>query len=75
MMTRKDYVETATILRTAIEDAFEYHTDDPQTGYFCAESIQFVAEMFAEYFAKDNPNFDEDRFFEAVHTHVEKVSA
>lgn len=75
MMTRKDYVKTAEILQTAIRDAFDYHTDDPHTAYLCAESIQFVAEMFAEYFASDNPNFDEDRFFEAVHTHVEVVSA
>ena len=52
MMTRKDYVETASILNKFI-DRIESH-----------EFTDLVFE-FSEWFASDNPRFDEQRFFDA----------
>lgn len=52
MMTRKDYVETATILldhSDVVEDVVLYS----------------IAKDFANYFVKDNPRFDETRFLQA----------
>lgn len=56
MMTRKDYVVTAEILR----DAMPYDSD----------LILKVAEEFAHYFKQDNPRFDRSRFFDAVEENV-----
>ena len=50
MMTRKDYVETAQILKDhddLVEDII----------------LHSIAQDFANYFKKDNPRFDENRFF------------
>lgn len=52
MMTRKDYVETAQILS-------EQYSNQP-------ELVQIIADRFAEYFAKDNPRFDKNRFDNAI---------
>ena len=52
MMTRKDYVETATILldhSDVVEDVVLYS----------------IAKDFSNYFSKDNPRFDEVRFLKA----------
>ena len=67
MMTRKDYIATSEILREAISFAEENSPENSQALYHSIETIQFVAEQFAELFANDNPNFDEDKFFQAVH--------
>jgi len=32
------------------------------------ETIEHIASDFAEYFANENPRFDENRFLEAVYT-------
>lgn len=67
MMTRKDYIATSDILRGAIKFA-EYNSPENSMAVFHSiETIQFVAEQFADLFAKDNPNFNEDIFFKAVH--------
>ena len=53
MMTRKDYVATAEILSDVadvIDDVVLYA----------------LAKDFSNYFSKDNPRFDRDRFFRAV---------
>ena len=67
MMTRKDYVSTAEILNDAIAFAEENSPENSQALFHSIETIQFVAEQFAELFANDNKNFDEDKFFKAVH--------
>jgi hypothetical protein len=67
MMTRKDYINTAEILRDAIEFAKENSPENSQALYHSIEAITFVAEEFAEMFASDNKNFNEDLFFKAVH--------
>lgn len=53
MMTRKDYVATAEIL-SDWSDVMEY------------ETLYALAKDFSNYFSKDNPRFDRDRFFRAV---------
>ena len=58
MMTRKDYVETASILNKFI-DRIESH-----------EFTDLVFE-FSEWFASDNPRFDEQRFFDACMKEME----
>ena len=67
MMTRKDYIATAEILRDAISFAKDNSPENSQALYHSIETIQFVAEEFADLFANDNPNFNEDIFFKAVH--------
>ena len=58
MMTRKDYVETASILNKFI-DRIESH-----------EFTDLVFE-FSEWSASDNPRFDEQRFFDACMKEME----
>ena len=52
MMTRKDYVETAKILNKFINkiDSLEF---------------QDLVFEFSEWFASDNPRFDEQKFYDA----------
>lgn len=53
MMTRKDYVETANILNSKVDEIdFSILAD--------------LAEQFAEMFANDNPRFSHQRFIDAV---------
>jgi hypothetical protein len=52
MMTRKDYVIAAEILNQA-------YPENP-------DLVFDLANDFADYFAKDNPRFDRNRFFDAV---------
>lgn len=53
MMTRKDYVQTSEIL-SDWSDVMEYTT------------LYALAKDFADYFEKDNPRFDRNRFYSAV---------
>ena len=53
MMTRKDYIETANILNSKVDEIDFLILAD-------------VAEQFSEMFAKDNPRFDHQRFIDAV---------
>lgn len=66
MMTRRDYVEAARIFGFAIADAKKQHAENSREAFFAIENTMLIAELFAEYFAKDNPNFDEVRFFDAI---------
>jgi hypothetical protein len=52
MMTRKDYVETASILNK-FADTIDSHT------------FQDLIFEFSEWFASDNPRFDENKFYDA----------
>ena len=52
MMTRKDYVETAKIL--------QMFSNTIDSGDF-----QDLIFEFSEWFASDNPRFDEQKFFDA----------
>jgi hypothetical protein len=57
MMSRKDYISTAHILKAW------------STGFPGVEvsQIKFVVNNFADMFENDNPNFDRNRFKEAVY--------
>jgi hypothetical protein len=61
MMTRKDYVATAEILKFA--------SDKTHPALFSK-----IVNDFAEMFAKDNPRFDVNRFHEASGYNVPKLS-
>lgn len=65
-MTRKDYVETAKVLQSAISIAKWELEENSKELYFSLEQIQFIAESFAKMFASDNPRFNEEKFFDAV---------
>ena len=54
MMTRKDYVSTAQILNNC-----DLWVSEPNALYD-------LALEFSKMFASDNPNFDKDRFLNAV---------
>jgi hypothetical protein len=52
MMTRKDYVETAKILNNFVDVIDKNDFDD-------------LIFQFSEWFASDNPRFDEQKFYDA----------
>jgi len=62
MMTRKDYVATAEILK--------YASNKIHPAVFSK-----VVNDFAEMFAVDNPRFDVKRFHEASGYHVPKLTS
>ena len=57
MMSRKDYISTAHILKAWAN------------GFPAVEisQIKFVVNNFCEMFENDNPNFDRNRFKEAIY--------
>ena len=57
-MTRKDYIATANILSSYLEQAEE--------NILASLIVKSIAEDFADLFASDNPNFDEEKFLDAV---------
>jgi len=57
-MTRKDYIATANILSSYLEQAEE--------NILASLIVKSIAEDFADLFASDNPNFNEDKFLDAV---------
>ena len=65
-MTRKDYVKTAEILRSALENSKSELDENSKELFFAMDNTMFIAEKFAEFFAQDNPRFDENKFFEAI---------
>jgi hypothetical protein len=62
MMTRKDYIATAEILK--------YASDKTHPALFSK-----IVNDFAEMFAKDNDRFDVTRFHEASGYHVPKFTS
>ena len=62
MMTRKDYVATAEILR--------YCSDKIHPAIFSKVVVDF-----ALMFAKDNPKFDANKFYEASNYRVPKFTS
>jgi hypothetical protein len=52
MMTRKDYVETAKILNQFANEIY-------------SKQFQDLVFEFSEWFASDNPRFDENKFWDA----------
>ena len=62
MMTRKDYIATAEILK--------YASDKTHPALFSK-----MVNDFAEMFAKDNERFDVTRFHEASGYHVPKFTS
>jgi len=66
MMTRKDYVSTVKLLNSAIADSNKEWGENSHDAYVAIDTIVMVAEKFAELFAKDNSNFSEEIFFNAL---------
>jgi len=60
MMTRKDYVETAKILNLFAEN-IDSHV------------FQDLVFEFSEWFASDNPRFDENKFWDACVKEMENA--
>ena len=60
MMTRKDYIETANILNK-FADTIDSHT------------FQDLIFEFSEWFASDNPRFDENKFWDACVKQLENA--
>jgi hypothetical protein len=52
MMTRKDYIETAKILNQFVNE-------------IDSKQFQDLVFEFSEWFALDNPRFDENKFWDA----------
>lgn len=62
MLTRKHYHSIAEIFKQNLEEIKPIDSMLAQYGWAC---IACVAEELADYFEKDNPRFDRDRFLEA----------
>jgi hypothetical protein len=58
MMTRKDYVETAKILNQFVDGIDSHVFND-------------LVFEFSEWFASDNPRFDENKFYDACTKQIE----
>jgi hypothetical protein len=58
MMTRKDYVETAKILNMFVDGMDSHVFND-------------LVFEFSEWFASDNPRFDENKFYDACTKQIE----
>jgi Fe-S-cluster formation regulator IscX/YfhJ len=56
MMTRKDYVKTAEILKN-------YYDNNPVE----LSDFKYLVFDFVDWFAEDNPNFKEEKFLEAIY--------
>lgn len=52
-MTRKDYVATANILKDYLDE-------------LGIETMSDLVTDFSDYFQSDNPNFNADKFYQAV---------
>ena len=63
MMTRKDYVAVAKILN-------DYWENNPVE----ISDFKYLVLDFADMFAEDNPNFNEEKFLEAVYGKVSNDS-
>ena len=57
-MTRRDYVAAAKIIN-------DYFNKADQHDGLNANVHDFLINPFIEFFAKDNPRFDKDKFWEA----------
>jgi len=66
MMTRKDYISTVKILNSAIADSNKEWGENSHDAYVAIETVMLMAEKFAELFANDNSNFNEEIFFNAL---------
>lgn len=62
MMTRKDYVKTAKILS-------DYYNTNPVE----ISEFKYLVLDFCDMFAEDNPNFNEDKFLQAIYGKQESV--
>jgi len=62
MMTRKDYIATAEIMK--------YVSDKTHPALFSKVIVDF-----ASMFAKDNPKFDANKFYEASGYHVPQFNS
>ena len=60
MMTRKDYISIAKILNSYLT---EYNSESRPS--FVAEFDDSLVQPFIKMFAKDNTNFDENKFWDA----------
>jgi hypothetical protein len=58
MMTRKDYVETAKILNLFVDE-------------MDSKTFKDLVFEFSEWFASDNPRFDENKFWDACTKEIE----
>lgn len=59
MMTRKDYVKTAEIIRGYYESGSVTIENE--------EAFDEMIDKFVKYFESDNPNFKGDRFWDAIY--------
>ena len=64
MMTRKDYVSAAAIVKTQA-DAIDASYTVPRAGKLNDTVRTHLCSAFVAFFRSDNPRFDADRFREA----------
>jgi len=65
-MTRKHYVEVASILKSELNELASLEHLDDDEHEIATETVKSVANRLAVMFKRDNPYFDRTRFMNAA---------
>ena len=65
MMTRKDYIAIAEVIRGVLQDLTDDECMESEDGLMVATYIAAIGHGLANYMEQDNPNFNRSKFIEA----------
>ena len=65
MMTRKDYIAIAEVIRGVLQDLTDDECMKSEDGLTVAVYIAAIGHGLANYMEQDNPNFNRGKFIEA----------
>ena len=65
MMTRKDYIAIADVIRGVLQDLTDDECMESEDGLMVATYIAAIGHGLANYMEQDNPNFNRNKFIEA----------
>lgn len=65
MMTRKDYIAIAKVIRGVLQDLTDDECMESEDGLMVATYIAAIGHGLANYMEQDNPNFNRSKFIEA----------
>ena len=65
MMTRKDYIAIAEVIRGVLQDLTDDECMESEDGLMVATYIAAIGHVLANHVEQDNPNFNRGKFIEA----------
>jgi hypothetical protein len=65
MMTRKDYIAIAEVIRGVLQDLTDDECMESEDGLMVATYIAAIGHGLANHMEQDNPNFNRSKFIEA----------